>query len=185
MPQKRYRPEDIIAKLREADVLLGQGRTVPQMLKCARRPVLGVRGPDTSGVITGRSSSREPCARGALRPRGESALHRAGKPLGARTCRVVQRQASGRAAQRGGVPHDRRGKSAHGLVARRVQPRQTTQLFGREATGAAGDPATRSLAQAICTTTGNGTVIGSGPMIGLRSLSHHGRVGPIPEHLET
>ena len=26
MPQKRYRPEEIIAKLREAEVLLGQGR---------------------------------------------------------------------------------------------------------------------------------------------------------------
>jgi putative transposase len=27
MPRKSYRPEDIIAKLREADVLLGQGKT--------------------------------------------------------------------------------------------------------------------------------------------------------------
>ena len=29
MSQKRYRPEEIIAKLREADVLLGQGAKVP------------------------------------------------------------------------------------------------------------------------------------------------------------
>ena len=33
MPRKRYRPEDIIAKLREADVLLGQGRTVAETIR--------------------------------------------------------------------------------------------------------------------------------------------------------
>jgi putative transposase len=33
MPQKRYRPEEIIAKLREAEVLLGQGKKVPDVVK--------------------------------------------------------------------------------------------------------------------------------------------------------
>jgi transposase len=33
MPQKRYRPEEIIAKLREADVLLGQGKKVREVTK--------------------------------------------------------------------------------------------------------------------------------------------------------
>jgi hypothetical protein len=33
MPSKRYRPEEIIAKLREAEVLIGQGRKVPEMVK--------------------------------------------------------------------------------------------------------------------------------------------------------
>jgi len=28
MPKKRYRPEEIIAKLREADVLISQGKKV-------------------------------------------------------------------------------------------------------------------------------------------------------------
>lgn len=37
MSQKRYRPEEIVAKLREADVLLGQGKTVMEAAK-----VLGV-----------------------------------------------------------------------------------------------------------------------------------------------
>ncbi len=37
MSRKRYRPEQIIAKLREAEVLLGQGKRVPEMLK-----VLGI-----------------------------------------------------------------------------------------------------------------------------------------------
>lgn len=37
MAEKRYRPEEIVAKLREADVLLGQGRTVVEAAK-----VLGV-----------------------------------------------------------------------------------------------------------------------------------------------
>jgi len=37
MPKKRYRPEEIIAKLREADVLLGQGKTVPETIR-----VLGI-----------------------------------------------------------------------------------------------------------------------------------------------
>jgi transposase len=33
MPQKRYRPEEIIAKLREAEVLLGQGKKIPEVIK--------------------------------------------------------------------------------------------------------------------------------------------------------
>jgi len=33
MPKKRYNAEDIIHKLREADVLLGQGRTVIEVCK--------------------------------------------------------------------------------------------------------------------------------------------------------
>ena len=33
MPQKRYRPEEIIAKLREAEVLLGQGKKVGEAIK--------------------------------------------------------------------------------------------------------------------------------------------------------
>ena len=33
MSQKRYRPEEIIAKLREAEVLLGQGKKVPEFVK--------------------------------------------------------------------------------------------------------------------------------------------------------
>ena len=33
MPQKRYRPEEIIAKLREAEVLLGQGKKVREGVK--------------------------------------------------------------------------------------------------------------------------------------------------------
>jgi putative transposase len=33
MPQKRYRPEEIIAKLREAEVLLGEGKKVPEAVK--------------------------------------------------------------------------------------------------------------------------------------------------------
>jgi putative transposase len=33
MPQKRYRPEEIIAKLRQADVLLGEGKKIPEVIK--------------------------------------------------------------------------------------------------------------------------------------------------------
>ena len=33
MPGKRFRPEEIIAKLREADVLLGQGKKVAEVVK--------------------------------------------------------------------------------------------------------------------------------------------------------
>jgi putative transposase len=33
MATKRYRPEEIIAKLREAEVLLGQGKKVPEVVK--------------------------------------------------------------------------------------------------------------------------------------------------------
>ena len=37
MPKKRYRPEEIIAKLREADVLISQGKKVVEVIR-----VLGV-----------------------------------------------------------------------------------------------------------------------------------------------
>jgi len=33
MPQERYRPEEIIAKLRKAEVLLGEGKKVPEVTK--------------------------------------------------------------------------------------------------------------------------------------------------------
>lgn len=33
MPKKRYRPEEIINKLREADILISQGRTVADAIK--------------------------------------------------------------------------------------------------------------------------------------------------------
>ncbi len=33
MPRKGFRPEEIIAKLREADVLLGQGKKVAEVVK--------------------------------------------------------------------------------------------------------------------------------------------------------
>jgi hypothetical protein len=33
MPRKGFRPEEVIAKLREADVLLGQGRKVAEVAK--------------------------------------------------------------------------------------------------------------------------------------------------------
>ena len=33
MPKKNYRPEDVINKLREADVLLSQGATVAEVVK--------------------------------------------------------------------------------------------------------------------------------------------------------
>jgi len=37
MPKKRYRPEEIVSKLREADVLISQGKKVVEVIK-----VLGV-----------------------------------------------------------------------------------------------------------------------------------------------
>ena len=33
MPQKRYRPEEIITRLRKAEVLLGEGKKVPDVVK--------------------------------------------------------------------------------------------------------------------------------------------------------
>jgi hypothetical protein len=31
MPRKTYRPEEIIAKLRQAEVLLGEGKKIPEV----------------------------------------------------------------------------------------------------------------------------------------------------------
>ena len=33
MSKKRYRPEEIISKLREVDIFVGQGKTVAQAIK--------------------------------------------------------------------------------------------------------------------------------------------------------
>lgn len=33
MPQKRSRPEEIIAKLRQADALLSEGKKVPEVIR--------------------------------------------------------------------------------------------------------------------------------------------------------
>ena len=33
MPRKRYRPEDILSKLREADILIIQGKTVAETIR--------------------------------------------------------------------------------------------------------------------------------------------------------
>lgn len=33
MPKKKYRPEEIITKLREADILISQGQTVASVIK--------------------------------------------------------------------------------------------------------------------------------------------------------
>jgi hypothetical protein len=54
MPRKSYRPEEVIAKLREADVLLGQGKKVGEVVKA-----LGVSEVSYSGTScsTGRSST--------------------------------------------------------------------------------------------------------------------------------
>jgi transposase-like protein len=36
MPRKNYRPEEIITKLREADILISQGQTVASAIKALR-----------------------------------------------------------------------------------------------------------------------------------------------------
>ena len=33
MPRKTYRPEEIIAKLRQAEVLIGEGKKMPEVIK--------------------------------------------------------------------------------------------------------------------------------------------------------
>jgi hypothetical protein len=54
MPRKGFRPEEIIAKLREADVLLGQGKKVAEVVKA-----LGVSEVSSgTSCSTARSSTR-------------------------------------------------------------------------------------------------------------------------------
>jgi len=47
MPQRRYRPEEIIAKLRQADVLLGEGKKVPEVVKALGVHEVTLRGTKT------------------------------------------------------------------------------------------------------------------------------------------
>ena len=49
MPRKTYRPEEIIATLRKADVLLGEGKKVPEVVK-ANEWVPASRRGDGSGA---------------------------------------------------------------------------------------------------------------------------------------
>ena len=85
MPKKRYRPEESFAKLREAEVLLGEGKKVPEVVKA-----LGVHeSPTTAGarsMAASRSprrndsriwSARTPTAPGGLRSHSQQA-HPAG-----------------------------------------------------------------------------------------------------------
>ena len=59
MPQKRCRPEEIIAKLRQAEVLFGQGSKVPEV---SRRSA-SARSPTTAGARnTAASRSARPSA---------------------------------------------------------------------------------------------------------------------------
>ena len=59
MPRKTYRPEEIIATLRKADVLLGEGKKVPEVT----RPSASTRSPTTAGAkSTAASPSRRPSA---------------------------------------------------------------------------------------------------------------------------
>jgi hypothetical protein len=37
MPKKRFQPEEIIGKLPQADILLGQGKRVAEIVKVLRR----------------------------------------------------------------------------------------------------------------------------------------------------
>ena len=55
MPQKRYRPEEIIAKLRKAEVLLGEGKRVPEVTKAWASP----SSPTTAGARS-TAGSRSP-----------------------------------------------------------------------------------------------------------------------------
>ena len=57
MPRKGYRAEEIIAKLREADVLLGQGKRVAEVVKA-----LGVS-EVSSGTSCSTARSSTACAR--------------------------------------------------------------------------------------------------------------------------
>jgi len=43
MRQKRYRPGEIIAKLRETEELLGQGKKVPEVVKVLDVPLMSGR----------------------------------------------------------------------------------------------------------------------------------------------
>ena len=58
MPRKGFRAEEIIAKLREADVLLGQGKRVAEVVKA-----LGVSEVTSSGTSCWIGRSSTACAR--------------------------------------------------------------------------------------------------------------------------
>ncbi|HEX6014468.1 MAG TPA: hypothetical protein VFY87_22265 [Geminicoccaceae bacterium] len=57
MARKGFRPEEVIAKLREADVLLGQGKKVAEVVKSLDVSEVS----SGTSCSTGRSSTR--CAR--------------------------------------------------------------------------------------------------------------------------
>ncbi len=86
-------------------------------------------------------------------------FYRAGQPVGERRLRVVQRQASGRAAGAGGVRPPARGEGADRTLAGGVQPRPAAQIARRPPSrtggGRAGEPR-----QHARTNIGSGTITG-------------------------
>jgi len=58
MPKKRYRPEEIISKLREADVLISQGKKVVEVIKALESPTLPITlAAEYGGCLYPRSSA--------------------------------------------------------------------------------------------------------------------------------
>jgi putative transposase len=86
MPQKRYRPEEIIAKLRQADVLLGEGKKLPEVVKALaihevtyyrwRRAGSRSHGPRTWSARTPACAERSPTS-----PSTSSSSHEASRKL--------------------------------------------------------------------------------------------------------
>ena len=60
MPRKTYGPEQIIGMLREADVALGQGRTVGEMCRDIGFGALSGPKPDVAPLPLGATSGHSP-----------------------------------------------------------------------------------------------------------------------------
>ena len=52
MPQRKHKPEEIVAKLRQVDVLLSQGRPVAEASRTATRSTAGARRQRRAGLLS-------------------------------------------------------------------------------------------------------------------------------------
>jgi transposase len=123
MPQKKHKPEEIVAKLRQVDVLVSQGQSVAEAVRS-----IGVTQftyyrwrKEFGGLKTDQVKRLKEL---------EKENERLRKPLGKRLLRELQLETQGRAAQRRDLLQPRRGQDHHRELAPPLQHQAPTFIAG-------------------------------------------------------
>jgi hypothetical protein len=138
MARKRHTAEQIIGKLRTAEIELAKG--LGAGAGSSGRALCGTRGSELSAQRQWQRVHRDRSA-GVARTRGRGdALYRAGKPLGERIRGVLQRKTSRRVAERRDLLHAPGSPGHPRVLASGVQHVPSPQLAGLSPTGTRDGP---------------------------------------------